>query len=163
MRPRKTSTLLALILPWFVISGLDAAAVPQEFQQFSQLAVAAAQKQGAEILVKYDAEKKLLQIARRLKVNEFRTLTQVQSVRVSDLADEAELVTIGVAAEPWLKIRCRDNKKKVQINSTQTINSVEDEELSKEERLAFVTLPCHPTELKKVQTAYAAFKQSVSR
>lgn len=160
---RKLFSLSAVILSAVIVSVAGAAENSPAFGQFAQAAQAAAAKQGATLLVKYDAARRLLQVAREMKVNEFRRLTQVQSVSVDKLAAEAELTSLGERFEPWLKIPCVDQKKAVQLDSTQEINGARDDELSKEERLGFLMLPCHPSELKKVQAAYAEFKKSVAR
>jgi hypothetical protein len=135
---------------------LPAQEITPEFTRFAQLA----EKQGDGILVKYDPQKRLLQVARQFSVNQFRKMTQVQSVAVDKLEYQAG---ISDMPDPWLKIGSKGQKKIVQLNSTQEINGVEDEDLSKEEHLAFLILPCHPGELKKLQSAYAGFKKSVSR
>jgi hypothetical protein len=137
--------------------------VTPEFTRFAQLAQFAAEKQGANILVKYDAQKRLLQVARQFPVNQFRKMTQIQSVVIDKLEDQAEISGIANMPDPWLKIGSKGQKKIVQLNSTQEINGVEDEDLAKEEHLAFLTLPCHPGELKKLQDAYGEFKKSVNR
>jgi hypothetical protein len=161
---RYFSTFLSLAAlffgPFFNIS--HAADSSPEFEQFAQIAQATADRQGATILVQYDAEKRLLHIAREFKVNQYRKMTQVQSVKIDDLEPTAELGTSSVVQDPWLKIHCINKKKQVQLDSTQEINNVLDEDLTKQERLALLTLPCHPSELKKLADAYARFRQSVA-
>ncbi|MDR2463513.1 MAG: hypothetical protein LBD30_07015 [Verrucomicrobiales bacterium] len=158
---RKMGSLSAVVLFGVILSVGHAAENSPAFGQFAQAARSAALKQGTTLLVTYDGKKRLLQVAEEMRVNQFRKLTQVQTVPIDKLADEAELISLGGRAEPWLKIPCRDQRRAVQLDSTREINGVHDGELDKEERLSALILPGHPAELKKVMAAYAEFKKSV--
>jgi hypothetical protein len=159
--------LLAVAALFVMVSVLRAEPITPlaspEFQQFAQLAQAAADKQGAQILVQYDADQRLLKVSRQFQVNQYRKMTQVQTVKIDDLTDVAEGSSVGGMQEPWLRIYCHDKKKKVQLDSTQEINGAVDDGLTNQEYLAFLLLPCQSGELQKVQDAYAVFKKSVSR
>jgi len=160
MRQFSIFLLLAALFCGFVVRVTQAVDAVPEFEQFAQIAQESANKQGAAILVKYDEEKRLLQIAREFKVNQFRKMTQVQSVKIDDLEMIADANSTPGLADPWLKIHCVGKKKNVQLDSTQEINNVLDEDYTKAEKTAVLTLPCYPSELNKLAEAYAKFRQS---
>ncbi|MDD5261682.1 MAG: hypothetical protein PHD76_07515 [Methylacidiphilales bacterium] len=130
------------------------------FEQFRQVAQPAAEKLGEKIVFQYDPGKHILKIGRELKINELRKMTQIQTVKIDYLEDAGALDGVPSMPEPWIKIRCLNNEKHVQVDSSQTVDGAEIEDLAKSETLRFLIIPCRQKDLKAVLEAYATFRES---
>ncbi len=141
---------LVLLFAWMGV-GLRADEADLVFSKWKEILESSAKRLGETQVLKWDKEKGLLTLGQELQLNEMRKNTLLQIVPVSALVVEIQLEGVSTIQEPWIKLRCRNNQKKVKIQRRVIIEGVEVEEVSKDDDRAFLVITCHRSDLKKAK------------
>ena len=158
--PGKSRALLCLGFVAVFASAAFAGDAAPAFEQFRQVARPAAEQLGEKIVYQFDAETRVLKIGREIEINKIRVMTQVQSVKLECLEAEGGMDGVAGMPEPWVKIRCVNNERRVRVVTSQSVEGKELEELQKVEELRFLIVPCHRKSLKQLLNAYAEFRRA---
>lgn len=134
-----------------VLNGLRADEIDQAFADWKGTLEDSSKKLGEVLVLKFDREKGLLTVGKELQMNEMRKNILLQSVPVSLLNTEIELEGVGQFPEPWIKLRCANQQKRVKSQKRVLLEGVEVEEVSKDEDKAFLVINCHRADLKKAK------------
>lgn len=110
-----------------------------------------AKKLNEQVVISLDRNKGRLLIEKEFQLNPFRKNTQSQSVLITNLSTEIELTGMARLPEPWIRIPTKNEQKKVINTRRVVINGVEVEEVTKQQPMAFLVIPCHRSDLKKAK------------
>ena len=157
---RKTSAVACLGFSLLAASLSQAGDVAAAFEQFKAIAQPAAEQLGEKIVYQLDVEKRILKVGREMKINKIRLMTQVQCVKLDYMEPQGVLDGMASMPEPWVKVRCMNNERRVQVNTNQSVEGKEIEDLQRSEVLRFLILPCHRKSLKELLKAYAEFRKA---
>jgi len=112
---------------------------------------------GGEVTVQFEPDKKILKFGRKIQVNPQRHIIQTQAVALKFLEPEAGLDSIGSRFQPWVKLRCRNDKKEVLITEQVFVDEEEIDLESTEEYHAVMVIPCDVYELEGFANALTLF------
>lgn len=112
-----------------------------------------------EITLQFEPEKKVLKFGRKIQVNPQRHIIQTQAVALKFLEPKASLDSIGSRFQPWVKLRCRNDKKEVLITEQVFVDDEEIDLESTEDYHAVMVIPCDVYELEAFASALTQFIQ----
>lgn len=152
------SSLFCLVLLIIALPlRAGAAELPPAFEDFRKILEESAARGGQKLIIRFDPEKGMLTVGTELQLNEMRKNVATQMVPVKYLEKTVELEGLKQMPEPWIKIRCKDGSKRVERERKIYIEGAEVEEVTKEESVAFIVIPCSRSDLRKAQEAAERF------
>jgi hypothetical protein len=155
LRPDSFMGMIRYVIFFFLMAwttqGLKADEVDRSFAEWKDTLEVSAQKLGETLVLTLDRKRGLLIVSKEFRLNEMRKNTLVQSVPVAGLVPEIEFEGVSRLPEPWIKIRCQNNQKRVSSQKRVLIEGAEVEEVSKDENKTFLVISCHRSDLIKAK------------
>ncbi|MEM6883402.1 MAG: hypothetical protein AAF571_00115 [Verrucomicrobiota bacterium] len=99
----------------------------------------------------------VLKIGRKISINPLHYVIEVQSVDLRRLEPLPVVEKIGNRVQPWVKLRCKQDRDDVQVIEQVYVEEELNEVESSEEERSVLVIPCDPYEVEKLAEVLADF------